>query len=174
MPDTFVRTRCSSCERVLSFEDFAAGGNRCLACSRLPAPAEQRIIRRAPSAIRPRGPRSEEEAYEQMLDSLPDELIDELVAALEAEAATLPPVSGSPFGDVMQEIGFGRSARERHWAAWGFAAGFTANVAIAKYAQMASDAPMGQFFGPLLLGGIVAGVTCAAIGWGLARLREPA
>lgn len=31
---------------------------------------------------------------------------------------------------------------------------------------------MSQFMAPLLIGGVVAGITCAAIGWGLARLRD--
>ena len=57
-------------------------------------------------------------------------------------------------------------------AAWGFAAGFAANVLVAKYAQMESASPMGQFIGPLLIGGLLAGATCAAIGWGFAKLRE--
>ncbi len=74
----------------------------------------------------------------------------------------------------LDDLGVGRTAREKHWAAWGFAAGFGANVAIAKCAQMATGAPFTQFIGPLLLGGVVAGVCCAAIGWGAAKLREPA
>jgi hypothetical protein len=116
-----------------------------------------------------------EDDYERLLDTLPDELIDELVAALEAEAATLPPApAASPMRGVLEELGVGRSARERQWAAWGFAGGFTANVALAKYAQMASSAPMSEFLGPLLVGGVVAGLCCAAIGWGVAKLREPA
>jgi hypothetical protein len=95
------------------------------------------------------------------------------VAALEAEAAKLPPSSAHPVRGVFDELGVGRSVRERQWAAWGFAAGFAANVALAKYAQMSSSAPMSEFLGPLLIGGGVAGVCCAAIGWGLAKLREP-
>ncbi|MEO8538610.1 MAG: hypothetical protein ABI577_02640, partial [bacterium] len=111
--------------------------------------------------------------YERMLDAVPDELIDELVAALEAEAARLP-ATKSPVREVFDEIGIGRSARERHWASWGFAGGFAANVAIAKYAQMATGAPFSQFIVPLLIGGVVAGLCCSAIGWGAAKLREPA
>ena len=116
---------------------------------------------------------SQEQRYEEMLDNLPDELIDELVAALEEEAARLPASPANPVRGVLDELGIGRSMRERQWAAWGFAAGFGANVAIAKYAQMASGASMSEFVGPLMIGGVVAGVCCAAIGWGLAKLREP-
>ncbi len=78
---------------------------------------------------------------------------------------TLPP-------ERIAELGIGQSARERNWAAWGFAAGFATNTLIAKYAQMTSAAPMSQFIGPMLLGGVLAGAACGAIGWGLARLRE--
>ncbi len=175
MPDTFVRTRCTSCEKVMTFEDFSTGGPRCVSCSR--------IVRRQPRdqfVAGPRRPRpaavrdAEDDDYERMLDSIPDELIDELVAALEAEAAKLPLSARSPVREVLDDIGIGHSAKERHWAAWGFAAGFAANVAIAKYAQMATGAPFGQFVGPLLLGGVVAGLCCAAIGWAVAKLREPA
>jgi hypothetical protein len=113
--------------------------------------------------------------YERMLDSVPDELIDELVAALEAEAAKVALRPRGPVREVLEEIGgVGRSPRERHWAAWGFAGGFAANVLIAKYAQMATGAPFGQFVVPLLVGGVLAGVCCSAIGWGAAKLREPA
>ena len=172
MPDTFVRTRCSACEKVFSFEDFSAGGNRCLQCSKRGATAQRYV----PGPRRPEpvigGYAQEEEDYERMLDSIPEELVDELVAALEAESARRSGGPASQVGELFEELGIGRSQRELSWAAWGFAAGFGANVAIAKYAQMASGAPMGQFIGPLLIGGLVAGVCCAAIGWGLAKLRE--
>ena len=174
MPDTFVRTRCANCGNVLRFDDFSAGGDRCLTCARN-APRAEMV--RGPRVRRPNArtiQEREEIEYERMLDSLPDELIDELVAALEAEASKLPPSpTASPVRGVLDELGIGRSALERQWAAWGFAAGFAANVAIAKYAQMATGAPMGQFIGPLIIGGVVAGLCCAAIGWGLAKLREP-
>lgn len=175
MPDTFVRTRCASCEKVMNFDDFATGGPRCVACSR--------IIRRQPRDQVVQGPRRREppaahtalddEDYERMLDAIPDELIDELVAALEAEAAKRP-ATKSPVMEVLSDIGIGHTAKERHWAAWGFAGGFAANVAIAKYAQMATGAPLSEFLGPLLIGGVVAGLCCSAIGWGVAKLREPA
>lgn len=173
MPDTFVRTRCASCEKVMTFEDFSAGGKRCLDCSR--------IVRRKSSPQYVRGPQQrpgisydpDVESYERMLDSVPDELIDELVAALEAEAARMPTAPRSAVREVLDEIGVGQTIRGRQWAAWGFAAGFAGNVAIAKYAQMATGAPFSQFVVPLLIGGVVAGLCCSAIGWGVARLREP-
>ncbi|MGE0601389.1 MAG: hypothetical protein AB7J35_18235 [Dehalococcoidia bacterium] len=175
MPDTFVRTRCSACGNVLRFEDFSAGGDRCLACAR---------SRIAPSTEFVRGPRirrtnarnrvpQAHPADDHYLDDIPQELINELVAALEAEAARRPMATDNPVRDVLYDIGLGRSTLEKQWAAWGFAGGFAANVLIAKYAQMSSSAPMSQFIGPMLLGGCLAGVACAAIGWGLAKLREP-
>jgi len=176
MPDTFVRSRCVACEKVLSFDDFSLGGSRCRACLKIVKrkPAQQ-FVRGPGVELRPAATAYDPgfESYERMLDSVPDELIDELVAALEAEAARTPLERG-PVREVLDDLGVGRTAREKHWAAWGFAAGFGANVAIAKYAQMATGAPFAQFIGPLLLGGVVAGVCCAAIGWGAAKLREPA
>ena len=174
MPDTFVRTRCSSCLKVLSFDDFSGGGDRCGSCAGVTSTTEfvrGPRIRRTNARNLPR--QHEDDDYERLLDHIPDELIDELVAALEAEAATLPPSPANPVRGVLDELGLGRSAREKQWAAWGFAGGFAANVALAKYAQIASSAPMSDFIGPLLIGGVVAGLCCAAIGWGLARLREP-
>lgn len=167
MPDSFVRTRCATCEGVLTFEDFSTGaGSRCRSCT-----ARGGIVRRR-SAPAPASYAAEAGEYERMLDSIPDELVDELVAALEAEAARRSTGPASQVAEVFEELGLGRSQRELAWAAWGFATGFGGNVAIAKYAQMASDAPMSQFVGPLLIGGVVAGACCAAIGWGLAKLRE--
>lgn len=178
MPDTFVRTRCVACDKILTFDDFSLGGIRCRQCLK--------IVKRKPGARYVPGPRREApagrvdaygdafEEYERMLDSVPDELIDELVAALEAEAARMPAPERNPVREVLEDIGLGRTTREKQWAAWGFAAGFAANVAIAKYAQMATGAPFSQFVGPLLIGGVVAGLCCSAIGWGVAKLREPA
>ncbi|MCL6645254.1 MAG: hypothetical protein K6U88_09825, partial [Dehalococcoidia bacterium] len=111
-------------------------------------------------------------AFERIIDSVPDALIDELVAALEAEAARLD--QANPVVGVLAELELGRTLRERHWAAWGFAAGFALNVGIAKWAQVASGAPVTDFIVPILVGGVIAGAACAAIGWGLARLRQPA
>lgn len=173
MPDTFVRTRCASCDRPLGFDDWSSGSDRCQPCLRLHQGA-----RRVPGPAAP--PRAFDHAslaarasaYERMLDDIPDELVDELVAALEAEAERLSASPPNPVREVLAEIGIGQSPRERHWAVWGFAVGFAANVAIAKYAQMTTAAPMSQFVGPMLLGGMLAGATCGAIGWGFARLRE--
>ena len=169
MPDTFVRTRSATCESVLTCEDFSAGnGKRCRACT-----ARGGVVSRRKAPPQRHMSYADEAAeYERMLDSMPEELVDELVAALEAEAARRSNGPASQVAEVLEELGIGRSQRELTWAAWGFAAGFGANVAIAKYAQMASEAPMSQFIGPLLIGGVVAGACCAAIGWGLAKLRE--
>ncbi|MBA4179950.1 MAG: hypothetical protein C0506_05110 [Anaerolinea sp.] len=173
--EALARTRCPGCGKGLSFDEWSSGFDRCGACRRFPGsdgPAATYVQGPATrGAIRSRVAASAED-YERLLENVPDALIDELVAALEAEAAHLPPTGASPVHDVLREIGFGRSPRELQWAAWGFSGGFAANVALAKYAQMASGAAMSQFIVPMLLGGVVAGVTCAAIGWGLARLRE--
>lgn len=174
--DTLSRTRCAGCGKGLAFDDWSAGSSRCANCLRIPAAS-------GPAATFVRGPsrasasRSQAvesaEAYERLLANVPDELIDELVAALEAEAARTPVIGApNPVQEVLQEIGFGRSAREMQWAAWGFAGGFAVNVALAKYAQMASGASMSAFLVPMLVGGGIAGITCAAIGWGFAKLRD--
>jgi hypothetical protein len=115
-----------------------------------------------------------------MVDEIPDELLDELLAALEAEAGTRKS-SGAPAAasredtllqGVLDEMGIGQGSNELPWTLWGFAAGFALNVCLAKYAQMASGGSMSQFLGPMLFGGVLAGLTCGAIGWGIARLRE--
>ncbi len=113
--------------------------------------------------------------HERLVDEIPDELVDELVAMLEAEAERRKTEVSAPqaaLEEVLEEIGFGRSPRELQWAAWGFAAGFAMNVALAKYAQMTTASSMTEFVAPMLFGGILAGAACAAIGWGLARLRD--
>lgn len=175
MPDTFVRTRCTGCGQALGFDDWSNGSNRCSAC------AGQGIRKRKNAANYVAGPTvpatssyaSEAVAYERMLDDIPDELVDELVAALEAEAARRASEPMSPIRDVLEELSMGSSPRERPWAAWGFAAGFALNVALAKWAQMSTGGSFADFITPTLVGGLVAGATCAAIGWGFARLREP-
>lgn len=175
MPDTFVRTRCATCSRPLGFDDWSRGSDRCLACSATARPTHYVAGPQAPAPPRGGYPgiAAQAEAYERLLDDIPDELIDELVAALEAEATLLQPTQQHPVREVIAELGIGNSSREIHWAAWGFTAGFAANVALAKYAQMTAGAPMSRFILPMLIGGVVAGATCAAIGWGLARLRQP-
>lgn len=181
MEETLARARCSDCGKGLKFEEWSKGGERCASCSRAarsggPAAAFVRGPSRPAPAATPRAQiEAEYAAYERMLDEIPDELVDELVAALESEAERRQEAKSTPqeaFREVIEEIGFGRSPRELQWAAWGFAAGFALNVALAKYAQMTSGAAMSGFLAPLLLGGLVAGGACAAIGWGLARLRE--
>ena len=175
MPDTFVRTRCVTCSRPLGFDDWSRGSDRCLSCSATSRPAQYVAGPMAPAPARTgyAGVAAQAEAYERLLDDIPDELIDELVAALEAEAARLESAPLNPVREVIAELAIGNSPREIHWAAWGFAAGFAANVALAKYAQMSAGAPMSRLILPMLIGGVVAGATCAAIGWGLARLRQP-
>lgn len=173
--ETVSRTRCAGCGKGLGFDDWSSGSSRCASCARAPAgsgPAATFVRTQSPAAARPAAAPSAE-AYERLLESVPDELIDELVAALEAEAARTPRTdTPNPVQEMLQEIGFGRSAREMQWAAWGFALGFAANVAMAKYAQMASGASMATFVVPMLAGGAIAGATCAAIGWGFAKLRD--
>jgi len=172
MPDTFVRTRCSSCARPLGFEDWSNGSDRCQSCARVRSAAVRTPAAESPAEFDHAAFAARANAYERMLDEIPDELVEELVAALEAEAARLPTAGPNPVREVFTELRLGQSPGERHWAAWGFAAGFAANVVIAKYAQMTTAAPMSQFIGPMLLGGLLAGATCSAIGWGFAKLRE--
>lgn len=174
-------SRCLDCGKGLSFDDWSAGIETCAACSaalRNSGPAATYV----PGPRPPRAPapplrhRVADEAaeYERLLAELPDELIDEIVAALEAEADRMnaPATPATAIHDVLEEIGFGQSPREWQWALWGFAGGFCANVLVAKYAQVQAGASMASFLLPMLIGGLVAGAACAAIGWGLARLRD--
>ncbi len=182
MAETLARARCASCGNGLPYEAWSRGQSSCDNCTRLasragpaatyvrgPAPS------RAPSGSQPRAvdPTGATAAYERIFDDMPDELVDELVAALESEMEKLEreKTPKSPVHEVLEELGFNHSPREWQWAAWGFAAGFAANVVLAKYAQMTSGGSMTEFAGPLLIGGIVAGATCGAIGWGTAKLR---
>ena len=180
---TLARPRCAECGKGLSFEDWSDGVRTCPRCLASWGPAGPS----GPAATYVPGPRPRASApplrrtvadeaaeYERLLAELPDELVDEIVAALEAEAAKMaaPTTPVSAIQDVLEDIGFGQSPREWQWALWGFAAGFSANVAVAKYAQMQAGASMASFLMPMLVGGIVAGAACAAIGWGLARLRD--
>lgn len=166
MAATANHTRCTACRRPLPFADWTTGRPLCQSCSRPLGDLVREI--QAP----PRTPAEEAAAYERILDTMPDALMDELIAALEAEAQKLDQLN--PVAGVLTELDLGRTPRERRWAAWGFAAGFALNIAIAKWAQVASAAPLSEFLAPMLIGGLVAGTTCAAIGWGLARLRSPA
>lgn len=171
--------RCGICGIALPFDDWARGQRRCEDCARMaalrgpaatytPTPRNgQTLAERAAAQQRSRD-------HEQLLEELPDSLLSELVAAIEAEGRGEPLPGSTPLQEVMDEIGLGRSPRELQWASWGFASGFAVNVGLAKYAQMSTSAPMSEFVGPLILGGIVAGTVCAAIGWGVAKLRDPA
>lgn len=179
MAETATRTRCNSCGKGMPYEAWSRGAVRCDTCARAPkmdGPAATYV--RGPVASRtPATPAltHDSASYERLLDEMPDELVDELVAALEAEVARMEVEKSAPASavqEVLRDIGFNRSPREWQWAAWGFAIGFGANVMLAKYAQMASGGSMGEFAGPLLLGGMVAGITSGTIGWGLAKLRE--
>lgn len=192
MEDTLARTRCSTCGGRLAFEEWSRGMGLCGLCRRggsREAPAAVFVRGPARTAPRPSRPgvqprppvrrtapgRARPEEYPRLLDEVPEGLIDEIVAALEGEARRMEaeePGATSPVREVLDELGIGRSPFELQAAAWGFAVGFAANVALAKYAQMQSGAPMSQFVIPLVVGGLAAGAACAAIGWGLAKLRE--
>jgi hypothetical protein len=174
--ETLSRTRCRTCGRALSFDEWTSNGGHCDACAPVIGgygPAATYV--RGPARQAPRRELADESAaYERLLDELPDELVDELVAALEAEAERLAQEQAQPtlVRGVIEELGLGRSPREGQWAAWGFAGGFAANVMLAKYAQMESSAAMSQFIAPMLIGGVIAGLACAAIGWGAAKLKD--
>ncbi len=192
MEDTLARTRCSICGGGLAFEEWSRGTESCGRCRRggsggapaavfvrgpgtaAPPPSRPGVQPRPPVRRSAQGGTLSEE-YQRLLDEVPDGLIDEIVAALETEAQRMEaeePGATSPVREVLNELGIGRSPFELQAAAWGFAVGFAANVALAKYAQIQSGAPMSQFVVPLLVGGLAAGAACAAIGWGLAKLRE--
>jgi hypothetical protein len=171
--DVSVRARCVSCGRGLGFAEWSRGLDRCPYCTSV------RHRRRGPARPVPPRPQPPAVDYDELLDEIPGELVDELVAMLEAEVERRPELAakmaGTPsnaFKEVADEVGFGRSAREFQWAAWGFVGGFGLNIALAKYAQMTTQAAMGEFLAPMLLGGFAAGFACAAIGWGAAKLGE--
>lgn len=184
MEDTLVRARCGRCGRGLAFDEWSRGNDRCATCAPhgaspaaayVPGPAAARGPKAAPPAM-PAGYEftdEELEAYEGLLEGIPEELVDELIAALEEEASrrATPEAPKGQLQEVLEELGLGRSPRDAQWAMWGFSLGFAGNVALAKYAQMASGASMSEFVAPVLIGGLVAGGACALIGWGLSRLR---
>ncbi len=177
MEDTLARTRCRNCGQGLPFEDWSRGARQCARCAgpgTMNGPAATYVPGPRPGPVAPkplhRQVADEAAEYERLLAELPDQLIDEIVDALEAEASRT--AAGSAIQDVLEDIGFNRSPREWQWSLWGFAAGFSANVLVAKYAQMQASASMASFLAPMLAGGIVAGAACGAIGWGLAKLRD--
>ncbi len=180
-----VRPRCNGCGKGMGFDEWSSGIDMCAGCrnDRFQATPAATFVRgpgslaRGQPGIVTRKRRRETNIaeYDRLLEDIPDELINELVLALEAEAAKTPALGDGPAAalhGVLQDVGFGRSPLEFQWASWGFAAGFSANVILAKYAQMTSGASMSQFIMPMLFGGIVAGAACGVIGWGLAKLRE--
>lgn len=180
MDDTLVRARCGRCGRGLAFDEWSRGMDRCQQCAPHGAsPAAAYVPGPRTSSRAPAGPAGfdftgdELEQYERLLDDIPEELVDELIAALEEEAARrgTPEEPKGPLQGVLEELGVGQSPRDAQWAMWGFAIGFAGNVALVKYAQMASGAAMSEFVAPVLVGGLVAGAACAILGWGLARLR---
>jgi len=174
---TSAAARCSDCGRGLAFEEWTHGNQRCSIC-RASDPAATRTgaqpgenLGGIPAA--PRGYR----AYQALVDEVPEELIDELAAALEEEAAARRSsprgdAADSLFASLASDIGIGTTGGQLQWTSWGFVAGFAVNVGLMKYAQMATGVPMSAVMMPMFAGGLVAGVTCAVIGWGLSRLRE--
>lgn len=176
MATTAAAPRCAACNRGLAFDEWSVGLDLCSRCVGAES-GQGPAATYTPAASRPlrQQMRQEQADLQRMLDDIPDELIDELIAALEEEAAGdagQPQITTSPLRDVLHEIGFNKSHREGLWASWGFVAGFGGNLLLAKYAQMSAGAPVSELIAPVVLGGLVAGVTCAAIGWTLARLRE--
>jgi hypothetical protein len=169
-------TRCGNCGDPMPFDEWARGKRRCDEC------ANEALMAQRPAATFVRGPgtspRTQAAAshaqQERLVDDLPDSLFDEIIAALERESAGTPLIAPPKplLQDIISDIGIGTSPREWQYALWGFAAGFAGNVALAKYAQMSSGAPMSDFIGPLLFGGVVAGGAAALIGWAVAKLRE--
>lgn len=175
MAESATAGRCVLCRRGLDFSQWSAGGGLCARCLDGDGDAGPAAAY-TPGPVARTAPTREFAAYERMLDDIPDELIDELVAALEAEAARAP-TSGDAASvvvrELLDEIGVGRDPRAITWAAWGFSAGFGVNVFLAKYVQISTGATMQEFVGPMLIGGMVAGVGCAALAWGIARLKGP-
>ncbi len=162
-----TRARCEGCGTGLSYHAWEQGHTLCRMCVQVgTAPAATFIpVQRTGVPARPRrvAPPPNQ-----------DDLIDQLIASLETESALSQGQSAQSdsMRGVLQDIGFGQSSSELPWAAWGFAAGFTLNVVVAKYAQMTSGASMGEFMPAFVVGGIIAGAACAGIGWGIAKLRE--
>ncbi len=162
--------RCGSCGGGLAFAAYQRGETLCHVCLQMqdepdatfaPGPKARAIVTRSRRA---------------QPATVPDELIDELIASLQHSEAALANVPAGPgretVREVLRDIGVGENDRELPWAAWAFAIGFTANIAVAKYAQVTSGATMTEFVPAFIVGGIVAGTVCGAIGWGLARLRS--
>ncbi len=170
MDDARGIPRCTLCGRGIPFGDWRRGIEWCTDCDPLSG-----LVAAAPAATFDRLPSHPAAPARPLVAPMfPDSLVDELVAALEREghAAAGPAKPGSAFAGLMDEFGVGQSPSELPWAAWGFALGFGANVVLAKYSQMTSGGSFAEFLPPMLLGGVVAGLACAGIGWGIARLKD--
>lgn len=163
-----VRARCVSCGKGLPFAEWSRGAERCASCGVRGGGRSDTFVPGPRLDVR-----SEPSEFERLLDQLPDDLVEELARALEAESGVSRQAGPrAVLGEIAEELALGRSPREVSWALWGFVAGFGANVLVAKAAQMSSGASMTDFAAPLVIGGLVAGATAAAIGWGLARLLD--
>lgn len=168
--DAGAVARCASCGGGLAFAAYQRGETLCHVCLQMqdepgatfaPGPKARAIVtrpRRAPA------------------QAVPDELLDELILSLqqsEGIAEQVPTPQGrETVREVLRDIGVGESDRELPWAAWGFALGFVANVGVAKYAQISTGATMTEFIPAFIVGGVVAGAACGAIGWAIARLKS--
>ena len=175
--------RCEVCANGLDFESWAAGTTTCRRCATagpridyVVGPELDRVVGPGPpeSAPVPAPALDEENAW---LSELPPEMFDEIADELlrkerepAGRAAEEAPRSG--IQQLLSEMDLSSSARATRWAAWGFAGGFAGNAAVAKYAQMTTEASMSDFVAPMVIGGLVAGATAAVIAWGAAKLRE--
>jgi len=171
-----VRARCGACGVGLRFDDWSKGRDQCRACSaKAKAKDEARSYVPGPvgGGIDVASPAPAGDEFARLLDDLPDELVEELASALEAAAMPQPaPDDESAVSGFLAEVGFGSDPRELLWATWGFSVGFGANVAVAKLAQISAGAPISDLMVPIIAGGLIAGGAGAAIGWGLAKLKE--
>ncbi|MCC7366138.1 MAG: hypothetical protein IT303_17365 [Dehalococcoidia bacterium] len=202
MDNVQVRSRCTGCGRGLGFDEWSRGLDRCPYCLSVPNRGRAASAAPARAAAPDAYDELLDEVPGDLLDELVAMLEEEVgrrpsmaaratgreaprtapgprprqAHAPEPAPVTAPeivvPIQPTAVREVLDDIGIGRSPRELAWAAWGFAAGFTLNVGIAKYAQVSTDAPMTEFLVPMLIGGAVAGVTSAAIGWGLAKVLD--
>ena len=164
-----ITARCDACANGLDFESWASGAARCRRCAAESGSTIDYVVGPGPAEV-PRAP-VDDEAW---VGDLPPEMFDQIAEELlrtERETAARQP-SASVLRQLLAELDLSASAKETRWASWGFAAGFAGNAAVAKYAQMTTDASMSDFIAPMVLGGLVAGATAGVIGWGAARLRE--
>ena len=161
--------RCDACGNGLDFDSWAQGAEHCRRC-RDAQPGGARFVP-GPAAASTR----DDDAFvhsSDVPDALLDQIAEALLAAEQGRAAPRHAEPASPLRGVLRDLEIGGSPRELQWAGWGFALGFAGNVAVAKYAQMASDAAISEFVGPMLIGGLVAGAAAGVIGWGAAKLKD--